>query len=161
MHYEVAIRLTLTRGQEALIDEADYAVVSQYRWQAVWHRNTQQYQVQGYVNGRKIKLSRFLMNAPAHLDVDHINGNSLDNQRHNLRLCTNQQNHWNMRKHRNATSQYKGVCWVTRTRKWLAQIEVNGRNMRLGSFTDEREAARAYDVAATKFFGEFARLNKV
>lgn len=96
--------------------------------------------------------------------VDHINHDKLDNRRENLRLATHQQNKWNVpkQKHRDGrqpTSQYKGVSLYKSNGKWTASIKAGERNIRLGYFLTEEEAARAYDAAAREHFGEFAYLN--
>jgi hypothetical protein len=103
-------------------------------------------------------MHRQIMQAPAGLDVDHINGDRLDNQRGNLRIATRQQNCWNTTKRKgNYTSPYKGVSW--RRGQWAAYITVSNRQRPLGKFADPIEAARAYDCAAREMFGEFAYLN--
>lgn len=157
----MVIELALQHGQTALVDDEDYEKVSVYKWSAIWHRNTKRYQVRGYVNGRMTGIHRVIMDAPANLHVDHINGDPMDNRRCNLRLCNNQQNHQNMRKHRDGSSRYKGVSWLQSQRKWVAQIYVEGHNIVLGTFVDEKQAAQTYDEAAAKHFGEFAWLNSV
>jgi len=91
--------------------------------------------------------------------IDHINGNGLDDRRANMRTCTNQQNMRNLRKRRSGSSIYKGVYYDKRRRTWYARICHNGKNIHLGTFATEIEAARAYDRAARRLFGEFARLN--
>jgi hypothetical protein len=91
--------------------------------------------------------------------VDHINRCKLDNRRANLRAATNRQNLGNMGLLRSNTSGFRGVSWRKRRQKWEASISVDGRNIFLGHFTDKAEAARAYDDAAKRSFGEFARLN--
>ena len=92
------------------------------------------------------------------LYVDHRNGNTLDNQMHNLREATNAENARNQGS-RGGTSPYKGVSWHPRTQKWQAQIMADSKNHFLGYFTDETDAARAYDAGALKWHGAFARLN--
>lgn len=87
---------------------------------------------------------------------DHINGNKLDNRRCNLRICTPHQNNLNRP---NVTGKYKGVYWCKRLKKWMAQIMIGERNKYVGSFPNEEEAAFAYNEAAKKYHGEFARLN--
>lgn len=88
--------------------------------------------------------------------TDHWSGDGLDNRRDNLRPCTNQLNQANRRKQK-GSSRFKGVCWVPRENRWVAQIQVNKKHHHLGYFTNEEEAAEAYRLAAMKHFGEFAR----
>lgn len=92
--------------------------------------------------------------------VDHINGNGLDNRRENLRIATMSSNQWNQRKQRRCTkSKFKGVGLDDRTNKWSADIRAYKQRFYLGSFVLEEDAAMAYDAAARKLHGEFARLN--
>lgn len=93
-------------------------------------------------------------------ETDHRNGNGLDNRRKNLRPCTHAQNCRNA-KPRSVSSKYKGVGWSRVHNKWRARIRVDGILKSLGVFTEEAQAARAYDRAAAEYFGEFARLNGV
>lgn len=113
-----------------------------------------------WVNGRMVKrfLHRMIMNAPPGIQVDHINGDPLDNRRCNLRLCTHAENQCNQHVVR-GRSQFKGVTWHKQNRKWRARIVHHGKDIHLGLFDDEVEAARAYDAAACEFHGDFARLN--
>ena len=98
------------------------------------------------------------MNPPLGMQVDHINGDRLDNRRENLRIVTNWQNQMNRGMTINNSSGYKGVR-LRRSGKWEAQIRVNKKAIFLGRFYDKLDAAHAYDDAAKKYFGEFARLN--
>lgn len=92
--------------------------------------------------------------------VDHINHNGLDNRKANLRLATAAQNARNRQKCKSKkTSKYKGVCWHKRDKKWTGRILVNSKSIALGYFEDEKEAARAYDRAARKYYGEYAEPN--
>lgn len=151
-------QIPLTKGKFAIVDNEDYAYLSQWKWC---------YVAGGYAmraegprrNKQYVYMHRTITAAPAGVEVDHINGNGLDNRRSNLRLAIGNQNHRNKRKQPGKSSQYKGVCWFAARNKWKASITVNYKQMFLGDFDDEIEAAKAYDEAARRLFGEFALLN--
>lgn len=109
-------------------------------------------------------LHKVLINCPKGKVSDHINGNTLDNRKVNLRICTKLQNQYNQKKHKRAThSQYKGVTFrkELKSKPWEAFIYNGGKGRRLGYFATEIEAAQAYNKAAKKAYGEYARLNNV
>jgi hypothetical protein len=147
------IMIKLTQGQVALISEDDYAHVDLHKWSLS----------NGYaasrIKGRVIYLHRFIMNAPAGVGVDHIDGDKFNNRRENLRIASQRQNAQNRARHRQGASGYKGVSLRADTGKFTAHITVDYKKRNLGCFTTPVEAARAYDVAARQYFGEFARLN--
>ena len=158
--------IPLTKGKVALIDDEDFELVSRYRWHAwkaetcrSWyaHANTTTEQ------GRRtmISMHRLILRAGPGQATDHENLNGLDNRRHNLRFCNKRKNAANRVKvaSRPCTSRFKGVCWHRAARRWVAQIQVNGRKIYIGWFESEIHAARAHDAAAQHYFGEFARLN--
>lgn len=93
------------------------------------------------------------------METDHINGDRLDNRKENLRICTRVQNFQNMKMHIDNTSGFKGVSWDSEREKWISQIFTGGHTKFLGRFEDSEKAARVYDDAARKYFGEFARTN--
>ena len=105
-------------------------------------------------------MHREVANTPDGMMCDHINGRTLDNRKANLRSATRLQNSWNLSKSsRVGYSKYKGITFYKSKQKWGAQICVDGRRIFLGKFEDETEAAKAYDKAAKKYFGEYAKLN--
>jgi len=107
-------------------------------------------------------MHREIMDAPAGMEVDHINGNGLDNRKCNLRLATSSQNKRNQRKQRRKTSsKYKGVYWHKRDKVWVVRIQAEGKEKYIGSYKTEQEAALAYNEAALKYHGEYAKLNEV
>ncbi len=113
------------------------------------------------VKNQNKRLHRVLINAPNDKTVDHINGNTLDNRKINLRLCTNSENLRNSKKRKTNTSGYKGVSFCKSCKKYIASITLNYKKIRLGYFEDKKEAAIAYNMAAIKYHGNFAKLNEV
>ena len=157
------IQIELTQGQVALVDECDLEKVLAYRWCAHAQKNGRWYAATHPGYGRKDKrilhMHRLIMGAPKGTQVDHVNLAGLDNRRANLRFATLSQNLANARRHRDKKSPYKGTYFDKRRSHWRAAICVNGQQIHLGCFDDEIDAAIAYNEAATKYFGEFARLN--
>lgn len=149
------VRLNGGRGI-ALVDDDDFERVSQHKW----HLHSGNYAATSMkVNGdiKTVSLHRFILRTNG--GIDHKDRNGLNNCRNNLRPCTYSQNSANRRLHRNNTSGYKGVSLMRKTGKWSATIKVNRRVHFLGSFECKQEAAKVYDSAARRFFGEFAFLN--
>jgi hypothetical protein len=107
----------------------------------------------------KVYLHRWIMRAPKGLDVDHINGDRLDNRRENLQLCTRGQNMMKSRKRRGTRSRYRGVSWNAGKQRWQAQVNIDGRAKLIGRFESEEEAARAYDATAKALYGAFFKPN--
>jgi hypothetical protein len=91
--------------------------------------------------------------------IDHVNGNGLDNRRENLRRCSTSEQARNRPKQLNARSRFKGVWWSKTAEKWQSSIMLSGKSVHLGIFDEEVSAAVAYDRAAREHFGEFARTN--
>ena len=114
------------------------------------------------INGKRTtqRMHRLIMNCPKGLLVDHKNHDGLDNRKCNLRLCTNAENQYNQKPlQKKTSSQYRGINWQKRIGKWDVWIQLNGKSIFLGSFSNEIEAAKAYDKKAKELFGEFAHLN--
>lgn len=152
MHSDV-VELLLTKGYTAIVDLADWPLVRDLAWYANERPDGRVYAM-ARINGKLTYLHRFLLDAPL---VDHRNGNTLDNRRDNLRAATKQQNAFNQKKSAGKLSQFKGV--TRNCGKWVAQIKKDGHLTILGRFTEEAEAARAYDRAAINMFGDYAKLN--
>jgi len=131
-------------GSKILVDEDDYEKFSQYKWQYKLSRANKSYACRGkYVGNyksKKLYLHREIMNCPKGKVVDHINGNTLDNRKCNLRIGTQRQNTQNSSSREGSTSKYVGVHIHKLTGKWRAQIKINGKIKSLGLFCSQEEA---------------------
>ncbi|MGI8404596.1 MAG: HNH endonuclease [Thermomicrobiales bacterium] len=149
--------IPLGRGIAVIIDTADVERVRGIRWTAVKSGR----RVYAYANTIAYKgmLHRRIVDAPDGVDIDHWDGDGLNDRRSNLRIATRSQNMVNVPLRSNNTSGYVGVSWSKASGKWRSAIKQNDRQIHLGLFTSAAEAARAYDLKARELFGEFARLN--
>lgn len=159
------IEIPLTQNKVALIDDEDFELVSSYTWVAAQDKQRECWYAVAWnrgVGGTDISLHRLIMGVDdPHIDVDHKDTDGLNNQKSNLRLCTRMQNKQNSKPYRGGSSRYKGVSRRSTPRgdRFTAYIRVNRHLFYIGIFSDEVEAAQAYDKAALEHFGEFARIN--
>jgi HNH endonuclease len=152
-------QIRLTRDRVTQVDDQDFERVSQFAWYASAGRRGKFY-VTGRPAGKLVFLHRWLLGVESSkIEVDHRDGNSLNNQRGNLRVATRSQNNQNRRGNKTGSSRFKGVSWHRPRQRWQSYIKRDGKTRCLGYFTNEEDAARAYDLAATRCFGEFAALN--
>ncbi len=121
-----------------------------------WHIDKDGYATR-IVKSKRQSLHRLILGASN--NIDHKNGNRLDNRRQNLREATHQENMRNRGAQSNSKTGIKGVSWDKITQKWVARIKFNGKALNLGRFVLIEDAKKAYNIAALKYFGEFARLN--
>ena len=152
----MSYKLILSNGDVVVLDKQDYKTYSGYRW----------YNHDGYAARRDqsankiVFLHRLINNTPDKLVTDHINGNRLDNRRSNLRSCTRRQNSYNSGSSRRTPKYpYVGITKLPYG-KWRARISPDKTTIHLGVFNTAKDAAKAYNLAAKKCYGEFARLNK-
>lgn len=155
IHNSDTRQIPLTKGKFAIIDACDYEYLMQWNWQfskyAMRGRGGSSVLMHRVILSRKLGHSNF--NA-----TDHENRNKLDNRRSNLRPATHRQNQHNLGPC-GGSSRFKGVHWAPSNKKWRASITFDGKRKYLGYFTDEIEAAEAYNKAASELFGEFAYIN--
>lgn len=149
----------LTKGYEAVIDTVDIPLVEGWNWAALvsYGRSTYAFHTSNRPVRKSIYLHRVIMGEPDGMEVDHINGNGLDNRRSNLRLATSSQNKHNTGPRKNSTSGFKGVTWDKANSKWQAQITLHGKVKKLGRFPTPEEAYEAYCKASGELHGEFGR----
>ena len=150
-------QILLTKGQVAIVDEADFERLSQRKWCALHIKKSGVFYAASRIDGKFVLMHRYLTEAPKGMLVDHANRNTLDNRRSNLRVCSKGQNNANkgvLSKHG-----FKGVYRQKPTERWGAHITIDGKHRDLGRYNSKAEAARAYDIAAIAAFGEFALTN--
>ena len=145
--------LTNIKNEEvgrALVDLEDLEKVLHYRWVMTG----------GYARHIKkgtktVHMHRLILDAPSNLQVDHINGDRLDNRKCNLRLATNQQNSFNKGVYKHNKSGVTGVSWQSRDKRWKASIKVNQKLIHLGNFSNKLDAIKARKEAEKCYFGDF------
>ncbi|MED3832962.1 HNH endonuclease [Peribacillus frigoritolerans] len=148
--------IKLSQGKFAIVDDGDFEYLSQFRWHVTDH---------GYAcrknSSKNVYMHRELMGFPKGLQIDHINGNGLDNRRSNLRVVTAHENRKNSGIRSDNVSGYKGVSWDRKNSKWKVGITVSSKWIHLGRFESLTDAAKAYNDGAIKYNGEYARLNVI
>lgn len=147
----------------ALVDQSDYQSIAKYIWGMDASGYARRSIKPSELNGRKYRtmsMHRQIMNDPAGMEIDHIDGDKLNNCRNNLRVCLRSENLQNYPIRKDNTSGYRGVSFQKARNKWVAKIRASRVEYFLGLFTTAEEAARAYNAAAIEHYGAFARLNK-
>lgn len=152
-------------GKKVLVDDNNFSVLNKHRWYVGKHKYAFR-----HWRHRPLYMHRFILGARAGQRVDHVNGNGLDNRRKNLRICSHSKNLQNQirKPGPHKTSRFKGVSWDKRCQRWEVGICAGPKNSKgyakrifLGRYISEVKAARVYDAAARRHFGEFANTNFV
>lgn len=154
------IRLSGSILKSILVSDEDYAYLINFRWTLAKRRDKNY--AKAYINGKNVFVHNLIMkNSPLGLTPDHIDGDGLNNQRDNLRLASRSEQQANTRVYNTNTSGYRGVSLNKRTGKYVAYVGHGSQRNSIGYFFTPKEAVLAYNKAATKFFGQFAKLNIV
>jgi len=166
-------KIKLTQGKETLVDDDDYEMLNEHKWHAAKAGNkyyaVRSLSTQSDGTRKRLKMHRAIIKPTDELEIDHRNGNTLDNRKENLRECTHQQNQANRRLGKDNTSGYKGVSYKKRnkdminehSKPWEVRIRYNGKRLYLGAYKTKEEAALAYNKKAIELYGEYAYLNNV
>ena len=146
-----------------MVDDNEFERLSRHKWnmKKSLYMNYAQTHVKKGGKTMSLFIHRLIMNAESGQEIDHINGDGLDNRKENLRFCTKSQNQMNKRRQKNAGSKYRGVSWDKQYNKWRALIGWKGKIISLGRFDDIDDAAKAYNAKALGLAGEFATLNTI
>lgn len=162
--------IIIRNGLECIIDDCDLPIIQSKSW-LVKECNGKKYlrnDISFYVDCTKTKrktirtyFHRYIMSPGIGLEVDHINGNTLDNRRENLRICTHKQNIQNQKLRTDNTTGYKGVHYSERRHKYMACIRTNGKTIHMGGYETAEAAAAVYKAKALELFGEYANFGSV
>lgn len=159
--------MRLSDWKIAMVDDEDFLRIQDRGYAWMWSPKKKGSKLGCVTSNNKnlpgpshLKLHRFVMNAKPGQMIDHIDGNTLNNQKTNLRFCSHSQNNANKRLSQESKSGFKGVSWCSCTNLWRARIKQNGSSFTLGRFKNKIEAAICYDSEAIKRFGEYALTNK-
>jgi len=161
----------LSAGKVSLIDDEDFEKVNQFKWSFFSHKTTPGYAGRSILVGHRdlnkpkgdsknqifknVSLHRFILNAPEGCHIDHINGDTLDNRRSNLRIVNKSQNAMNSKLRKDNTSGHKGVNWNKIHRRWIARVKVGGKEIFSKSYKTFEEAVEGREKAVKKYHGEY------
>lgn len=146
-----------------IIDDDDFDKIKDFSWCVNETRKGGNIYATARLKGNRknIRMHRILIDIPEGKIIDHINGNTLDNRKSNLRTCNYSENLMNCKKRGKVTSKYKGVYYDKINKRWSCSIKLNKKDIWIGRFKTEDEAGLAYNEKAIHYFKEFARLNTI
>lgn len=156
-------KIALSQGKFAKVDDSDYDFLNKHKWTLakgrLYHSIYAKRNIYiGYKKHKTVYMHSVLLNTPHGMDTDHIDGDGLNNQRHNLRICSRADNLKNRKSQSNNISGFKGVCWDNDKKKWRAYISCNKKWHHLGFFIDKLEAYKTYCSASLKYHKSFSRI---
>ena len=146
--------IKLTKGYQTIVDDEWYLVLSKWAWKVRLSKN-RPYAQRNAAGGKTIIMHRYILMATGNSEIDHINGDSLDNRESNLRFCTRSENMYNRGLQKNNKTGYKGVCFDKKRNKYMASISADGKQQNLGRFNTPGEAAQIYKEAARQLHGRW------
>jgi hypothetical protein len=149
-------KIALTQGKFAKVDDFNYEVLNKFKWYA--KKSGKMFYAYRNLKGKSVLMHAFIVGTPKGKDTDHIDGDGLNNQENNLRICTHSQNVINRGKYKNNTSGFKGVFWDKKEKKWKVEIRVNKEKKYIGRFLKKEDGYMAYCEACIKYHGEFSNL---
>ena len=157
--------IPLTQGQFAIVDEADFEWLNQWKWHAQWSKGWQCYYARRAERNSKgrwihLRMHNVIVRPRRGRRVDHISGATLDNRRHNLREATYRQNSINRRMRSDNTSGCPGVNWFKPDGKWAVRISLKNKRLHLGYYDLLEEAIKVRRTAETRYYGEFVRITQ-
>lgn len=154
-------KIKLTQNKFALVSDRDYYKLNKFKWYPDKGTNTF-YVVRNskdiFGKHLKVRMHHDILGKFVGKEIDHKDGNGLNNQRSNLRICSHSENQHNRNKYKCNTSGYKGVSWHKGKSKWSAQIRMSGVLIHLGDYTSKLKAYKAYCEACRKYHGKFSNI---
>lgn len=154
----MAMTIPLTKGQVAIVDDDVYQSLLGRNWTAYYSRITKTYYATCSSKRKSLRMHRLILDAPSGMDVDHKNGDTLDNRRENLRIATRAQNCANRKRPVTNRTGSKCVFWRKDRSRYCVTLGVNGKRIYIGYFKSFEEARAAYEKAAMQYHGDFARI---
>lgn len=160
--------IKLNKGYETIVDDKYFDILNKRKWFINYSNGVPRYAAFTFRKNKNnycTLMHRMIMELEGYKikgkQIDHINGNGLDNRLENLRLASHSENQRNSKLRKDNTSGYKGVVWNKRDKVWFALLRIGKKRLNLGSFDNKIDAAKAYNEAAIKYYGEFANLNEI